>query len=594
MKIAYDMFDDLDGKFEARLREHKTITKSSRFGEGDITVSSARAILEVRFEFDVLERLLNPTFVALEAKVSGSEINEYLVYEVVGLKPIHFQMLGMDVAMPTVIRKEYLDKIRSSWENSEETWIDIIAIPTQYMMEIDKEGEVIFSRTKKIPLVGSIAHLLAKDIVKKFLCYEEGTDIGELIGFDMPLTVNMDSLIKYHTGIFGFTGVGKSNLMSFLIRKAITDMEDIHVVIFDIAGEYAIHLLDLLLSKGKFLTTENLEDDTQKFLDSQTIPETLEDSIPYDHLNRAVDILFKEKRIRKMSIADEKRYAITVGLILNTLESTIDKGMSGKIQAIRALEEIRDMANSKGWSEETEIRNLSERDRIDLLETLSQLRNGLTERAALRNDVDTIIDYIEYIPTKSVEDEGSRLITPERLARDVVFNGSERLNIVYIPEPIEARDVVSRFVDELLILKKIKGIRKKILVVLDEAQEYIPDRQRQDDHTDDSNRSVESLLRQGRKYRAHCWLATQRVAHLNVSALQQLHSYFVSTLPRFYDRMVIADAFSLSYDILEKTTELDTGEWIFVSYRATKQKNVPAFIRAPDNEKILIRNLANV
>lgn len=50
------------------------------------------------------------------------------------------------------------------------------------------------------------------------------------------------------------------------------------------------------------------------------------------------------------------------------------------------------------------------------------------------------------------------------------------------------------------------------------AQEYIPDRTREDDHTDTSNIAVEALLRQGREYRAHCWLGSQRVAHLNVSA----------------------------------------------------------------------------
>jgi DNA helicase HerA-like ATPase len=128
-------------------------------------------------------------------------------------------------------------------------------------------------------------------------------------------------------------------------------------------------------------------------------------------------------------------------------------------------------------------------------------------------------------------------------------------------------------------------------VVLDGAQEFIPDRALKNDYSDESNRAVEALLRQGRKYRAHCWLSTQRVAHLNVNALQQLHSYFVSTLPRLYDRIVIADAFSLSYDLLEKTTELDTGQWLFVSYKATKQKSVPAFIQSPNNEDILLTNL---
>ncbi|MEM3489304.1 MAG: ATPase, partial [Nitrososphaerota archaeon] len=102
---------------------------------------------------------------------------------------------------------------------------------------------------------------------------------------------------------------------------------------------------------------------------------------------------------------------------------------------------------------------------------------------------------------------------------------------------------------------------------------------------------VETLLRQGRKYRAGCWLSTQRVAHLNVNALQQLHTYFTSTLPRSYDRMVIADAYSLDYEVVNRVAELDTGEWIFVSYKATKRRNAPVFISTPNNEEKIIEHV---
>jgi DNA helicase HerA-like ATPase len=144
-----------------------------------------------------------------------------------------------------------------------------------------------------------------------------------------------------------------------------------------------------------------------------------------------------------------------------------------------------------------------------------------------------------------------------------------------------------------LYLKKTAGkAKEKTLLVLDEAQEYIPDRTRSDDHTDISNIAVEELLRQGRKYRAHCWLGTQRVAHLNVSALQQVHSYFINVLPRVYDRITIADAFGVSLDLLDKTLDLETGQWMFVSYKAARRKNVPVFIQAADNEETLAKILA--
>jgi len=162
---------------------------------------------------------------------------------------------------------------------------------------------------------------------------------------------------------------------------------------------------------------------------------------------------------------------------------------------------------------------------------------------------------------------------------------------VYVPDPTDARLIASHFIRRLLYLKKTAGkAKEKILIVLDEAQEYIP-RDRVGEHTDLSNTAVEALLRQGRKYRAHCWLGSQRVAHLNVTALQQAHTYFINILPRIYDRMTVADAFAVSYDLLDKTLDLETGQWLFVSYKATKRKNVPVFIQAPDNEATLAEAL---
>ena len=63
-------------------------------------------------------------------------------------------------------------------------------------------------------------------------------------------------------------------------------------------------------------------------------------------------------------------------------------------------------------------------------------------------------------------------------------------------------------------------------------------RKRKEDGTDNSSRAVEKLLRHGRKYNLNGWISTQRIAHLNTNALQQLHSYFVSTMPRPYDRQL--------------------------------------------------------
>ena len=594
MNTPQEIFDDLGGRFEARLRDQRMSTKTASMREGQITLENPVAVLEVKFDFEVLDRLHEPSFVGIERQTSKRPT--YMIYEIVALRPTHFQMLSMDVAMPTVLRKEYLDVIDSSWGKSDETWIDVVAVPTNYRMDVEND-EIKFSRGRLVPLTGSRVHLLSNDTVRKFLCVEDGVPVGKLMGFNMPLTVKLDNMIKYHAGLFGFTGSGKSNLASYLIREAVKGMPDLKVVIIDVAGEYSIHLLDLIEKDGIVFSTEDFGNNVTNFLNSQAIPETLEEAVSEEILLRKVKGLFDKEKVKRISLSvPEEASAITLGYIMSVLEK-VSEGGSGAIQATIALQSmVKYFIREKGYEAKTDVSALKEEERSRLVEILNSMAQTVHGMSSIKVDLTALVDYITGIGIQQeVEGEPEEVdlapMNPEGLASFVLGEDSPQVNILYVPEPDEARLAVSRFIDRLLRLKKTSGERSKVLVVLDEAQEFIPDRAVRGDFSDSSNKSVEALLRQGRKYRAHCWLCTQRVAHLNVNALQQLHSYFVSTLPRFYDRMVIADAFSLSYDMLEKTTELDTGQWLFVSYKATKQKNVPAFIQTPNNEEILLDRL---
>ena len=585
------LFDDMGGRFEARLRDHRTVVRSTKTREGEISLSNSIAVLEARFDFKVLDRLHQPSFVGIERVTSeGSRI--YLIYEIVNLKPTHFQMLGMDVSLPKTVRLEFLTRINDSWGESEETWLDIVAVPTGYSLELDG-NEPRFAKTTLIPLIGSRAYLLSNYTVRRFLCVDEGVPIGTLIGFDMPLTVDIGSIIRYHAGVFGFTGSGKSNLTSYLIRKAVEAIPDLKVLVFDVAGEYPIHLLDLVTTYGVVFSTEDFQGDVSNFLNAQAMPETLEERLPKPVLEERVKRLFEEGRVQKIVAEDSGELRLDLNFILATLKNIYDSGKAGATSANLKLREIvKYLIEGKGYDRNTDLAEIMDEDREYLIQTLEELVGSAPDRSSLKIDLSAILNHLKELDKlKGSEDFELRVSTPSILANQLLRSEQPTLSILYLPDPDKARLVAARLINTLLYVKKTRGTRRKVLVVLDEAQEFIPDRALKSDYSDESNRAVEALLRQGRKYRAHCWLSTQRVAHLNVNALQQLHSYFVSTLPRLYDRIVIADAFSLSYDLLEKTTELDTGQWLFVSYKATKQKSVPAFIQSPNNEDILLTNL---
>lgn len=569
------VFDDINGKFEARLREQRERITSTRGREGEITVSSQVALLEVKFSDEVFEKLQEPQFVAVEKKG-----NQYLIYEIASIKPLHYQMVGMDERIPRDIRWEMMESVYESWKESNETWINVWAVPTKYRMTVYDE-RIEFEKDNSIPLPGSSAHLLSKESVEKFLSIEDGIAIGKLLGFELDLKVNLSSMVKYHMGAFGFTGSGKSNLLSYLIRRSLEADKDLKVIVFDIAGEYGIHLLDELIREGEMFSTERL-DDADIFLDSQVLPDTLEEKIPTEELKRYVDKFLKNRTIRLVSTL--KPPTTTLRQLYEMLQQELKPG-TGR----RELEMLLEFITKKGYSEETDVSSLNIEDKVELIKILTSLMNYVSEKSNVYKSMQSLSEYLNSSAVQEKKEE--RAVNPEDLADYVLGDNSKRLTVVYVPDPEKARAIASAFIDRLLYLKKTSGSRKKVLVVLDEAQEFIPDKTSKDDYSDASNRSVEALLRQGRKYRAHCWISTQRLAHLNTNAVQQLHSYFVSTLPRLYDRLVIADAFSLNTDIIERTTELETGQWLFVSYKATRQKNVPVFIQAPNNEEILVENL---
>jgi hypothetical protein len=575
-------FDTMAGEFDARLKRNTIATRTSKSDGRELTVSNPLAVIEARFSYKVLDRLYFPSFVAIERMVEGK--NRHIVFEVVGVSPTHYQLSGIDSSMPTLLRKEYLDTIKESWGKSQETWIDLAAIPTNYMASTDS-GELVFSRTPYAPLPGAQVYLLSKEAVEQFLCVAGGEKIGSMAGFELPFTVDMDSLIRFHCALFGFTGVGKSNLASNLIRLAMAHDPRLTVVVMDIAGEYGVNLLDLLRDDARVISTEWF-DGEEEFSTSQAIPESMEDTIGRKAIEGALSRLYS-KGIERLSL--QEGGGLDLAWIQQLLENAVESGKPGGTAAKMALGTLTtEFYEKKRLKPSTRLSDLDQPAASQLANLLTEVHTNVHQMSALVKDIDLIAKQLETGNFGAAE---TSKLSPERLAEQLAKGTAPRLNVIYAPEPMDARQTVQRLISRLLFLKKKLGNRQRVLIILDEAQEYIPDEHTPKDFTTQSNRAVEQLLRQGRKYRLHCWMATQRVARLNVNALQQLHSYFVSTLPRMYDRMVIADAFALPYEVLERSADLGTGEWLFVSFKATKQRNVPVFLKTENNESFVVQAL---
>ncbi|MFQ5759223.1 MAG: hypothetical protein ACE5IF_06055, partial [Candidatus Bathyarchaeia archaeon] len=199
-----------------------------------------------------------------------------------------------------------------------------------------------------------------------------------------------------------------------------------------------------------------------------------------------------------------------------------------------------------------------------------------------------LLDVFERKREEEMEAGG---LTAEKIRG--LLEGEERLICVSIADPFTIKDLVIRLSRDLLNRRKRRfQVKPYILFVFDEAQEFIPDIGGSSGIDRKCSKQVETLLRQGRKYGLGGCIATQRIAYLNTNALQQLHTYFVGTLPRPYDRSVVSNTFMIDQGILEKTLEFAPGEWLLSSYIATGIENVPIFIRADNAENELEKFLS--
>ncbi|MGC8936945.1 MAG: hypothetical protein ACP5KV_06260, partial [Candidatus Methanomethylicaceae archaeon] len=153
------VFDDIDGEFEGRLRSCRMAYRTVKVSGEELTLSTGEATIEARFSLKVLDRLHEPAYIGIKRRTSSGDT--FLVYQTAGVSPVHFQMLGMGINVPKVIRREFLETIDRGWGSSEETWIDIVAVPTGYRMDI-LEGSPRFERSNLTPLVGGEARILSR------------------------------------------------------------------------------------------------------------------------------------------------------------------------------------------------------------------------------------------------------------------------------------------------------------------------------------------------------------------------------------------------------------------------------------------------
>lgn len=614
-------FTDFNGKFRARL----AAVIPRFFGGGadsKVTGTSARYQCRVKIEYqkDLMGLLEEGMLLAVRnfKQVGKAEVR-YTLMEISRVWPEHFGLRGLSDHGYYPMQFEIIEQSEGDWQTDDTStmMIQIDAIPINYDLLMKSSDSFEFIRGFSYPVVGSHAYLLNSNMIN----YMYNKRIMEQLGVNMirtvedarvdprlglvkmfeasktviPIYVDFEKLVRYHFGVFAFTGGGKSNLTSNILRRVLlhTNRENTKIVLFDISCEYAFLLLDLLSDPtfSSKIVLEHRVDSAEQFFNSVVKPREYEGD---ERIITELQRIIKQGKVTYYTKPKQK-----VPKYVQFLEelSAQRKDNVGKPHYMNAIDKIHDSV-----LEYMEINGLSEGQEINeafvkhidevAQEAVQQFRvhdkSGLYAWATTRT---TILDIIKNKCAKEIAEKAG--VTAEKI-RELMEDKSTRLICISISDPYSIKELAIALIQELLSRRKRNfKVKPYILMVFDEAQEFIPATGDSGGIDKKCSRQVETLLRQGRKYGLGVCISTQRIANLNTNALQQLHTYFVGTLPRPYDRLLISDTFMIDKGILEKTLEFAPGEWLLSSYIATGIENVPIFIKADNTEKEIEKHLVS-
>ena len=606
-------YTDLDNRFDARLAAVIAVRRTEISAETTGFSAKYECRVKAQYQKDLMGLLEEGMLLAVRNfKAKKHDNKRFTLLEVSRIGPEHFGLRGLSDTSYYPYQFEIIEQSMSDWDTDDKAtmMIQISAIPLNYDLIIAGNDHQ-YVKGFTYPIVGERVYILSKNAIHRMynrqlfqelgLAWDESKivtssdarrdpRIGVIKMFQeekdpIPIYVSYERLVRYHFGVFSFTGGGKSNLLSNILRRILYHTKETKIVIFDISMEYPFLLQDVFADKT---------------INSKIITEIpIADS---DHLRK---IIVTPRRFERADNSPAMRTIWTLGRLGHYIERSeqpptyddmlddikrLSEDEAKKAINLNAIAQIR--IKVLQWITEHNL----ERSQFVTAEFLEYLQTqaleacdkfrvwksgGLYGWASTRSELVTFLKQ----PQEKKNDDNS--YSAEGLLR--LLEGDTRLLCLSIVEPSIVKQLAISLTSDMLRRRKREfQVDPQILFVFDEAQEFIPAYEKARGIDSICTQRIETLLRQGRKYGLGGCVATQRIAYLNTNALQQLHTYFVGPLPRPYDRSLVSSTFTIDQSILEKTLEFAPGQWLLSSYIATGMENVPIFITADNSELELV------
>ncbi len=583
--------------------------------------------------FDYTRVLMNDLkegdLVAVNNFATDGSSTHWSVLELVSVLPVHYALgsrpedlrgfPGYIMAAAGNLPTDWMQQESTSSEDT--TKIQCIATPINLeIVQKASSADLMLEDETNIPMIGSEVKLLSvgstKEILNKNLNgLADIITVGTLIREpDIEVLMDTQNAIKTHIGIFGFTGVGKSNFISTLVNSLVSSHLKVKIIILDLNNEYLGLLGDILLSgntKGMILNIgeKTLTGKVQEFVHNNS-PVSIDEALAAylkdlyltrglvplrpsfgkilkailqgdtlkilkdeytqsveEFINAERDKLFDDyATIKIMAYLDLLFSGITnrIGNIAMNLDPTVARTIHGQLAAI--IEQIESSGDAPGKSTDTPISM-----RINIMrQDLKKIFNPPIWNIRPQNT----INFNDIISELNDESRSS-------------------LIIVNSFDPDEMREFTYNLGMRVYEHRRRRGkISPLISFVFDEADEFIPSTALAGSTYYSSKKVVEMIARRGRKFGIGLTIATQRSTYLDTNIMGQLHTYFVSKLPRETDRERVGEAFAVSTEMFTQTFKFKKGDWLYISHESAGLDSVPIPIHSKDAE-VRIRDYFN-
>lgn len=554
----------------------------------------------------------------------------YSILKINQIMPTHYAYSGDGDSMEGYpgFLMEAAKNLSADWTQQEtESYEDVTkiiceAIPTDQQFTYGSEttiDSIEIEKESSMGMIGKDVKILSSEMTKKIFnkgLYEDEIETikgGHLTrDEDVEVLISLEDMIKTHSGIFGFTGVGKSNLISTLINKIINHEENINIVVFDLMDEYTGLLIDLLLddnidSKVISIGERTLAGPILDYFGNQTKAK----------LEKASSTLFSTLLLPKGLRNQKELYFPAIKSLIekNTLVlyeegvgqeveefveecwEDVEGGLS-KASKLEALSEAKEKVLNK-YGEKELTSEVAQEIIEELGFTEGTISSGGYLRSKLReNDVEkrVKVHFIERLEEIDVEEErnieGKYKIELWDIINNLNSNDEASLYIVNSHSFDKIQKFISKLGNNFYRDRRRKGLLSPLtLFIFDEADQLIP--QQASGAEEFSKATIEDLTRRGRKFGMGVNIATQRSTYLETSIMGQLHTYFISKLPRETDRQRVGEAFSISKDEFTQTFKFKAGEWLLISHEATGLEGVGVPIYAENAEDRIVDFLEN-